>query len=147
MDPCRPYSERTKPGDTCPWPNCLDKVAVDVRGRSRGYCAEHKALDTSFRASGGTDRATYQRRERWLTHDGYVALFSPDHKPGWVKEHRVVMERKLGRPLVKGESVHHINGIRHDNRPENLELWLGAIRYGQRATDVICPHCGVAYLI
>ena len=61
-------------------------------------------------------------------------------------EHRVVMERKLGRALRKGESVHHLNGIRSDNREQNLELWVGSVRYGQRAIDVRCPHCGKSYL-
>jgi len=74
--------------------------------------------------------------------DGYTAV----KKDGsMIPEHRVVMEKTLGRPLIKGESVHHKNGIRSDNRPENLELWVGRIRHGQRASDVHCPDCGVSY--
>lgn len=42
-----------------------------------------------------------------------------------VMQHRLVMEQVIGRPLTASERVHHRNGKRDDNRPENLELWTG----------------------
>lgn len=65
--------------------------------------------------------------KKMLTDRGYVLIHLPEHPRsnawGYVREHIVVMEQKLGRliPLGSG-TVHHINGVRHDNRPENLEL-------------------------
>jgi hypothetical protein len=63
---------------------------------------------------------------------------------GWKMQHRLVMEEMLGRPLEAHERVHHKNGDRADNRPENLELWKVKNRKdpsGVRAVDYHCPGC------
>lgn len=52
-------------------------------------------------------------------------------------EHRVVIERELGRPLLPNENVHHVNGVKTDNQPENLELWVTSQPKGQRVDDIV----------
>ena len=98
-----------------------------------------------LRESLGLPKDTVLRRnkirpEGYKNPKGYIQIFyvSEDKKTYKYKyQHVLVMENHLGRNLIKGETVHHKNGIRDDNRIENLELWNKAQPSGQRVEDRI----------
>lgn len=124
---------------TCP---VCDREFGSVDARQR-FCSVMCANKGKRRTSG--DRAHNWKGGRTLT-NGYVRLRVPEHprasrKQPYVFEHVVVMEAILGRRLRPNERVHHRNGRRDDNRPENLELWRLKDPPGVRASDYHCPGC------
>lgn len=118
----------------------------DYPRRAAGYCDMHyKRLkdgrDMNAPRRGGfkyLDSLGRQWTARSPNVNGYAKLYRKvDGKTVAAPEHRVFMEEYLGRELLPHENVHHINGIRNDNRLENLELWTINQPSGQRVSDLL----------
>lgn len=107
-------------------------------GRSLSSKRSVKCASCSRRGEGSSN----WRGGKFLNSQGYVYLSNKRDHPnanaaGKILEHIFVMSSYLGRPLTLNENVHHKNGIRDDNRIENLELWSVSQPAGQRVKDKI----------
>jgi len=98
----------------------------------------------SIRPEGSGPRSYAWKGGTHYTSSGYVmehCLEGPHAamatKGGYAPQHRLRMAEKLGRDLRPQENVHHINGVRDDNRIENLELWSRDQPAGQRVADKV----------
>src|SRR3990167_10552590 len=102
------------------------KVTFKMLQRGRGrFCSRSCASSLNFME---------KKNPRWnngrtIHEAGYILVKAPQEHPyktktGYIREHRLVMEKHLGRYLLLTEDIHHKNGIKIDNRIENLELVL-----------------------
>lgn len=118
---------------------CID--GCDRLSVTRGMCSAHYGRWLRTGDAGGPVLRRQNIGGKQVDAQGYVFWRDATHpmatKNGSVAEHRVVMAEKIGRDLLPGENIHHINGCRHDNRPENLELWVTMQPSGQRPVDLV----------
>lgn len=114
---------------------CGETVTGTTRNGPRRFVSGHNLRALGPRTQRHRERISEGQRRAWTTKRerlpvgstnvdsrGYVRVKVLPGAGPWRKQHQVVMEEMLGRPLAKGEVVHHVNGVRDDNRPENLYL-------------------------
>lgn len=103
---------------------------------AQGFCRMHYYR---LKAHGDVGPAGRMRNAscEYVNGQGYVVVRDGTGSRGRRLQHRVVMEETLGRPLLPFENVHHKNGVKTDNRPENLEVWTKVQPCGQRPEDIV----------
>lgn len=84
--------------------------------------AHRRAIGEAQRRAWQTKRQRMPVGSKWIDAGGYVRVKVVEGKGRWALEHVLVMETILGRKLVLGEIVHHIDGDRQNNSDENLYL-------------------------
>lgn len=122
----------------------LQDVAKAMGSNGSRTAAAIRAVGGTIRGKGRPmDQNPAWKGGRFVDHEGYVHIRIPSHPnavQGSMREHRLVMEQMIGRYLDRDEVVHHVNGIRDDNRPENLQLFPSNASHLAHELKGKCPN-------
>lgn len=126
-------------GDAKPTSRHKAGVPCSIEGcgkpaRGRGLCMTHYRRATTHGNVGGVSLLRAAQGDGSITETGYRKVKVDEV---YVYEHRHVMEQMLGRKLLRGENVHHVDGDKLNNDPDNLERWMIQQPSGQRVSDLI----------
>lgn len=126
------------------WANLSDERRAEIKSKiSKNHA--RSALGKT-----GPQSSSWKGGKYITKRDGYVHIYAPDHPKakrnskgggGYVLEHRLVVEKILGRYLKDDEDVNHVNGDKTDNRPENLVV----VRHHAHYHEMTCPNCDYTF--
>jgi len=135
--PLKPLPQRPRVRRECAFRGCRQTESA------RGFCNAHYQ---HLRKGQELRPLRVAEFKPYINKQGYVQEQVIDHPNArkrkgrsrlQILQHVRVMSDLLGRPLLPGETVHHKNGVKTDNRPTNLELWVRHQPSGQRAIDLV----------
>lgn len=160
---CHPYRTRTTCSNHCKmiYINRNRVVSGNRNPRVEKICLNCKKLfwviscrqsrakfcstDCFFKHNHGKNNKSWNGG-RYINKNGYIMVYMPDHPDsvhnGYILEHRLVMSDHLKRRLLSWEVVHHVNGIKIDNRIDNLELVTQSRNVMYKNVAHRCPKCG-----
>ena len=126
----------------------IEFLVIPARKNAAKFCS-YKCYWKSLEETKSGKNNYFWKSGKYKTTEGYILVYNPEHpfctKDGYVREHRLVMEKYLGRYLTQKEVVHHINKIKNDNRIENFILFKHQGYHGWFHKNGYCNPKGIIF--